>query len=188
MKEIVESYFKQRSLVNHQLMSYNDCIPSGDGRLSRMERIVRNIKVGTDEPVEDLPGGEESGGCIKLDVLDKEIIVRLKNIRLGSPTIREANGAEHPATPLECRIRKLTYFSPVYMDFRIYRDDIPPETPDGDLGYIEEEGVHIGNLPIMVRSARCNVHSDHIDENRKLSPQTSAEDSRVPDPASQKGG
>ena len=28
MKEIVESYFKQRSLVNHQLMSYNDCILS----------------------------------------------------------------------------------------------------------------------------------------------------------------
>lgn len=53
MKEIVESYFKQRSLVNHQLMSYNDCIPSGDGRLSRMERIIRHIRVGTDEPVED---------------------------------------------------------------------------------------------------------------------------------------
>ena len=32
MKEIVESYFKQRSLVNHQLMSYNDCIPVGDGK------------------------------------------------------------------------------------------------------------------------------------------------------------
>ena len=127
MKEIVESYFKQRSLVNHQLMSYNDCIPSGDGRLSRMERIVRSIRIGTDELVEDLPGGEEAGGCIKLDVLDKEIIVRLKGIRLGRPTIREANGAEHPATPLECRIRKLTYFSPVYMDFRIYREDIGSE-------------------------------------------------------------
>ena len=176
MKEIVQSYFKQRSLVNHQLMSYNDCIPAGDGRLSRMEKIVRSIRIGTDEPVEDLPGGGDAGGCIKLDVLDKEIIVRLKNIKLGRPTIREANGAEHPATPLECRIRKLTYFSPVYLDFRIYRDDIPPDTPDGDLGYIQEEGVHIGNLPIMVRSARCNVHADHIDENRKLSPQTSAED------------
>ena len=176
MKEIVESYFRQRSLVNHQLMSYNDCIPSGDGRLSRMERIVRSIRIGTDDSVEDLPGGESAGGCIKLDVLDKEIIVRLKSIRLGRPTIREANGAEHPATPLECRIRKLTYFSPVYMDFRIYRDDIPSESPDGELGYIEEEGVHIGNLPIMVRSARCNLHADHIDENRKLSPQTSAED------------
>ncbi len=136
MKEIVESYFKQRSLVNHQLMSYNDCIPSGDGRLSRMERIVRSIRIGTDEPVEDLPGGEEAGGCIKLDVLDKEIIVRLKGIRLGRPTIREANGAEHPATPLECRIRKLTYFSPVHMDFRIYRDDIEGPS-DGGLGWVE---------------------------------------------------
>ena len=64
MKEIVESYFKQRSLVNHQLMSYNDCIPSGDGRLSRMEKIVRSSWIGTDEPVKDVPGGEEAGGCI----------------------------------------------------------------------------------------------------------------------------
>ena len=53
MKEIVESYFKQRSLVNHQLASYNDCIPMGDGKQSRMESIVRNIKIGTDEQVDD---------------------------------------------------------------------------------------------------------------------------------------
>ena len=73
MKEIVESYFEQRSLVNHQLASYNDCIPSSDGRMSRMERIVRNIRIGTDEPVED-----NDGGIIKLDVLDKEIVIRMK--------------------------------------------------------------------------------------------------------------
>ena len=101
MKEIVESYFHRRSLVNHQLASYNDCIPASDGKLSRMEKIVRNIRIGTDEPVED-----DDGGIIKLDVLDKEIVIRMKNIHLGRPTIREANGAEHPATPLECRLRK----------------------------------------------------------------------------------
>ena len=77
MKEIVESYFKQRSLVNHQLASYNDCIPMGDGKQSRMESIVRNIKIGTDEQVDD-----EEGGLVKLDLLDKEIVVRLKNLRL----------------------------------------------------------------------------------------------------------
>ena len=87
MKEIVESYFRQRSLVNHQLASYNDCIPLGDGSLSRMEKIVRSIRIGEDEPIED-----DEGGMIKLDVLDKEIIVRMKNIRLGKPTVREANG------------------------------------------------------------------------------------------------
>ena len=168
MKEIVESYFQQRSLVNHQLASYNDCIPSTDGKVSRMEKIVRNIRIGTDEVIED-----DDGGIIKLDVLDKEIVIRLKNIHLGRPTIKEANGAEHPATPLECRLRKLTYFSPVHLDFQIIHDDKP--TPD------VEERVHIGNLPIMVRSAQCNVHANHIshlcaDDDRKLSPHTSTED------------
>ncbi len=172
MKEIVESYFKQRSLVNHQLASYNDCIPVGDGRESRMERIVRNIKIGSDEQIED-----DEGGMVKLDLLDKEIVVRMKNLRLGKPTIKEANGAEHPATPLECRLRKLTYFSPVYLDFKIFRDDLPPG-PGADLGFQEEKSVHIGNLPIMVRSARCNLHPNHVDENRRLSPETSAEDSQ----------
>ena len=168
MKEIVESYFEQRSLVNHQLASYNDCIPSSDGKMSRMERIVRNIRIGTDEPVED-----NDGGIIKLDVLDKEIVIRMKNIHLGRPTIKEANGAEHPATPMECRLRKLTYFSPVYLDFKIIDEDKPaPEI---------EERVHIGNLPIMVRSAQCNLHANHIshlcgDADRKLSPYTSTED------------
>lgn len=168
MKEIVESYFEQRSLVNHQLASYNDCIPSSDGKMSRMERIVRNIRIGTDEPVED-----NDGGIIKLDVLDKEIVIRMKNIHLGRPTIKEANGAEHPATPMECRLRKLTYFSPVYLDFKIIDEDKPaPEI---------EERVHIGNLPIMVRSAQCNLHANHIshlcgDADRKLSPFTSTED------------
>ena len=168
MKEIVESYFEQRSLVNHQLASYNDCIPSSDGKMSRMERIVRNIRIGTDEPVED-----NDGGIIKLDVLDKEIVIRMKNIHLGRPTIKEANGAEHPATPMECRLRKLTYFSPVYLDFQIIDEDEP--TP------LIEERVHIGNLPIMVRSAQCNLHANHIshlcgDADRKLSPHTSTED------------
>ena len=107
-------------------MSYNDTILGGESRISRMEKIVRNIRVGTDEAVELIPGGADAGGAIKLDVLEKEIYVRLKGLRLGNPTIREANGAEHPATPMECRIRKLTYFSPIYMDFIIYRDDIPP--------------------------------------------------------------
>ena len=53
MKEIIESYFRDRSLVNHQLASYNDCIPSADSQSSRFERIVRNILFGTDEQIED---------------------------------------------------------------------------------------------------------------------------------------
>tara|TARA_B100000925_G_scaffold291896_2_gene282271 strand:- start:860 stop:4546 length:3687 start_codon:yes stop_codon:yes gene_type:complete len=170
MKEIIEAYFNQRSLVNHQLASYDDCIPSGDGsevRMNRMENIVRNIRVGTDEIMDD-----GLGGIIALDVLDKDIKVRIKNIKLGKPVIREANGSIHESTPVQCRLRKLTYMSPLKLDFTIFRDDKP--TPD------EELEVHIGNLPIMVRSEICNLHPKNIGtadgQSGKLNLETSDED------------
>ena len=163
MKEIIESYFRERSLVNHQLASYNDCIPSADSQSSRFEEIVRNIRIGTDDVLDD-----DEGGLIKLDVLDHDIQVRMKNMTLGPPTIREANGSEHPSVPLECRLRKLTYMSPIYLDFTIHRDDLPQP--------IVEEKVQIGSVPIMIRSRRCNLNPAHIDANRNLSPNQSEED------------
>ena len=80
MKEIIRSFFRERSLVNHQLASYDDCIPSSDSRTSRMEKIVQSIRVGTDEEIDD-----DQGGIIKLDVIDQDIVVRLKKIQLGTP-------------------------------------------------------------------------------------------------------
>ncbi|MBK70831.1 MAG: DNA-directed RNA polymerase subunit B [Euryarchaeota archaeon] len=163
MQEIIQSFFKERSLVNHQIASYDDCIPAGDNMLSRMEKIIRNIRVGIDGEVED-----DEGGFIKLDVVDQDIVIRLKNIQLGEPTIREANGSEHPSSPMECRLRKLTYMSPVTIDFQIVRNGIPSP---------KEEGVQVGSMPIMVRSKRCNLHPAHIAGDRQLYPTTSNEDS-----------
>ena len=162
MQEIIQSFFHARSLVNHQLASYDDCIPSGDGKLSRMEKIIRNIRVGTDEEVDG-----EDGGYIKLDVVDQDIIIRMKNVQLGEPIMREANGAEHAGNPMECRLRKLTYMSPVTIDFTIYRDGVPSPT---------EKAVQVGSMPIMVRSGRCNLHPHHVAEDRVLHPTTSKED------------
>ena len=171
MKEIVDSYFRDRSLVNHQIASFDDCITARDGRLSRMERIVRNIRIGTDEKPDD-----GNGGIIKLDVIDQEIYVRIKNIILDTPVVKEANGAQHPATPVECRLRKLTYQSPILMDCVIYKDGVALPA---------EKRITIGNMPIMVRSERCNVHPRHVfksanvgtKENVILEPQKTQEDS-----------
>jgi len=162
MQEIIQSFFKERSLVNHQLASYNDCIPAGDSTISRMEKIIRNIRVGTDEEIVD-----DEGGYIKLDVVDQEIVIRLKDIQLGKPTIREANGANMDSTPMECRLRKLTYMSPVSINFQIYRAGIPSPL---------EESVQVGSMPIMIRSRRCNLHPEHIINDRVLDPTSSSED------------
>ena len=165
MQEIIESFFRERSLVNHQLASYNDCIPSTDNQLSRMERIIRNIRVGTDEEIID-----DLGGYIKLDVADQDIVIRMKNITLGAPNIREANGSYHNASPMECRLRKLTYQSPVTIDFTIYRNGVAS---------FPEDGVQVGAIPIMVRSRRCHLHPSHIADGRTLEPSKSPEDSAL---------
>ena len=139
-----------------------------------MEKIVRSIRVGTDEDVVD-----EEGGLIKLDVLDQNIVIRVKNIQLGEPNIREADGSDHASLPMECRLRKLTYMSPVQMDFTIYKDDQPGLT---------EKGVQVGSMPIMVRSKRCNLHPSHIAGDRQLHPTTSEEDRKVLDGLLRKKG
>ena len=165
MQEIIESFFRERSLVNHQLASYNDCIPSTDNQLSRMERIIQNIRVGTDEEIVD-----DLGGYIKLDVADQDIVIRMKNIKLGAPNIREANGSYHHASPMECRLRKLTYQSPVTIDFTIYRNGVAS---------FPEEDVQVGAIPIMVRSRRCHLHPSHIADGRALEPTKSPEDAAL---------
>ncbi|MDG1553094.1 MAG: DNA-directed RNA polymerase subunit B'', partial [Candidatus Poseidonia sp.] len=162
MQEIIQSFFRERSLVNHQLASYDDCIPATENSLSRMEKIIRNIRVGTDEDFND-----DEGGYIKLDVADQDIVIRIKNVKLGKPMVKEANGALNDSTPMQCRLRKLTYMSPVSMDFTIKRNGVPSPT---------EKGVQVGSMPIMVRSERCNLHPKHIAGDRVLAPTTSDED------------
>ena len=40
---------------------------------------------------------DDEGGFIKLDVVDQDIVIRLKNIQLGEPTIREETALNtHP--------------------------------------------------------------------------------------------
>ena len=130
-----------------------------------MERIIRNIRVGTDEEIID-----DLGGYIKLDVADQDIVIRMKNITLGAPNIREANGSYHNASPMECRLRKLTYQSPVTIDFTIYRNGVAS---------FPEDGVQVGAIPIMVRSRRCHLHPSHIADGRTLEPSKSPEDSAL---------
>ena len=71
---------------------------------------------------------------------------------------------------MECRIRKLTYTSPVSIDFTIYKNGRPQPT---------EEGVQVGQMPIMVHSRVCNLHPNHITKDRVLHTTTSKEDKAV---------
>lgn len=146
MRELLESFFRERSIVNHQLASYNDFIPTSDNPNSRMQKVIKSIRVGE---------GVTEGGTIRLDVGD--IVVKLRKITLGDPTlgdviVKEADGSKHLLTPMEARLRNLTYEAPIYLDMQIMEDGVEKEP----------EKVHIGNMPIMIKSKKCGLHQTNI--------------------------
>jgi DNA-directed RNA polymerase subunit B len=166
---LVETYFRERSIVNHHIASYDDFLPTIDHPNSRMQKIVDNVRSSPDEA---------ERGIIKLDPDRTEgkiieiHIGRKRNEKTGQidpnarptisvqrPIIKEANGATHDLFPMEARLRNLNYSAPIWLEFTMVEDGIEKEA----------EKVHIGDLPIMIKSKKCNLHGDNIEMDREPS-------------------
>ncbi len=114
--KIMEAFFREKGLVRQQLDSYNDFITR------RLQEIVDEVGV-----IEtDIPG----------------LYVKLGKIRIGEPSVREADGSEHPVTPMECRLRNLTYAAPIKLVLTLCEDGIEREPVE----------VVVGEMPIMLKS------------------------------------
>jgi len=46
MRELVEAFFKDRSIVNHHIASFNAFLPTMDNQNSWMQRIVDGVRMG----------------------------------------------------------------------------------------------------------------------------------------------
>jgi DNA-directed RNA polymerase subunit B len=99
---------------------------------------------------------DEIGG-MTIEVPGKTYEVRFETIEVGKPKITEVDGTEREVYPKEVRIRNLTYSAPLYLD--IVLSDGVRET---------FERVHIGELPVMVKSDLCVLSKLSRDELIKL--------------------
>ena len=162
MREIVDAFFRERSIVNHHLASFNDFLPTSDNPNSRMQRIVDDARVSEDST---------ERGIIRLDVqkTKSSIYVRVGRRRdprtgfvtpqseptifVGQPFVKEPVGSKPTLTPMEARLRNLTYQAPIFLNVTVVENGVEraPET------------VHIGDLPIMVKSRPCNLHRGNIE-------------------------
>src|SRR6266699_1238962 len=167
MRELIDAFFRERSIVNHHIASFNDFLPTIDNPNSRMQRIVDNLRSSPED---------ERRGIIKLDEDRTEgdvIEIRIgrkrddrgridleakPTITLGLPVVKEANGATHPLNPMESRLRNLNYTAPIYLDFTVIENGIEREP----------ERVHIGNFPIMVKSKRCLLYKENMETEGEL--------------------
>ncbi|HEC77502.1 MAG TPA: DNA-directed RNA polymerase subunit B'', partial [Thermoplasmatales archaeon] len=146
MREIIDAFFRERSIVNHQIASYNDFLSR------RLQEIVNSTRIGEGEGLER--------GYIHPEIEDYK--VKLGKIRVGRPLVKEATGEEHPIAPMEARLRDLTYEAPVFLEF------IP--VINGKIREDLTSEAKIGHLPIMIRSNKCNISREILEEEagRKL--------------------
>ncbi len=169
MRELVETYFRERSIVNHHIASYDDFLPTIDHPNSRMQKIVDNVRSSPDETergIIKLDPDRTEGKIIEIHIgrrRDEKTGLIDPNARptisVQRPIIKEANGATHDLFPMEARLRNLNYSAPIWLEFTVVEDGIEKEA----------EKVHIGDLPIMIKSKKCNLHPDNIETDREPS-------------------
>lgn len=132
MRELVDAFYRDRGIVNHQIASYNDFLDR------RLQKIVDSTVIGQDEDGMDR-------GFIYPEIEGYKI--KFGKIKVKSPEVKEADGTERPLKPMEARLRDLNYESHVYLEFIPVKNDVE----------YEPELVRIGELPIMIKSKKCNI-------------------------------
>jgi DNA-directed RNA polymerase subunit B len=93
-------------------------------------------------------------GEIQIYASDYPFKVKLKRLEIGRPRVIEVDGSDHPIFPSEARLRNLTYAAPLYLEMSIVHDE-REET---------FEIVHIGDLPVMLKSNLCSLNNFSSEE------------------------
>ena len=158
MKELVDFFFKNESVVSHQIDSYNNFVATLGNSESVMQQIVDETKVSDEEEpgLMVLDPTKTGGREIRVyygRVREKGRFVGEPTIWVGSPEIKEASGASNQITPNEARLRDLNYMAPITLRVRVVEDGMEKEP----------ENIKIGDLPVMIRSKVCSLTGNNLD-------------------------
>ena len=75
--------------------------------------------------------------------------IQLGKIKLQQPRMMELDGSITHVTPAEARLRNISYAAPIMMEASVIEDGKT----------LESRYVHIGDMPVMVKSHGCILHS-----------------------------
>ncbi len=120
-REFLEQLIDE-NLVKHQIDSFNRFAEE------RVKAILN--EVGAIEP--ELPDGED-------------LVIKIVDVDIQRPRVKEADGSERKITPREARMRDLTYSSEIKVEMTPIFEGIQQDS----------EEVTIGHIPVMVGSDLC---------------------------------
>ncbi|OJD29090.1 dna-directed rna polymerase iii subunit rpc2 [Diplodia corticola] len=82
--------------------------------------------------------------------VDDKFFWRYADVRVLRPCrVEEENvrGIQSTVTPNECRLRDMTYAAPIVVDVEYKKGNVK----------VKRKGIHIGRMPIMLRSNKCHL-------------------------------
>ena len=127
--DVINCLYKKHSLVRHQHESF--------------AYYIQNIIPET--ILETVPLQHESDNY--------HFSYRYVNLYLHRPGIVENDGKITELTPNECRLRNLTYASPLFVTIeKSFTNKLTKETK------VVEENLYCGMIPIMVKSIQCRLY------------------------------
>ena len=153
---IIQSYFKDKhlkQLVKHQLESYN--------------YFVNNQIESTIEMFNPLRIVSEHDFVREYNLYRLELNITFENFNIYRPQIYENNGATKIMFPQEARLRNFTYAGSMTVDINItYTIRNGEEYKNVNTYNRKIKNVHIGKLPIMLKSDLCVLSQyNHLNNN-----------------------
>jgi len=88
-RALIKKYLQQHSLVESNIISFNDFVET------RLQEII---------------------DMLNEEISREEVELWLGKIFVGKPEIIEGDGSRHPISPIEARLRKITYSAPLFIE------------------------------------------------------------------------
>ena len=142
---VIDSYFRDKHLerlVRHQLESYNNFVGY---------QIIKTIEMFNPVHIKSENDYDPVSGKYSL-----EMFITFENFHIYRPQIHENNGATKLMFPQEARLRNFTYASAMTIDINIkYIVRTGEGLANTSTFYKTLPKIHIGKLPIMLKSNIC---------------------------------
>ncbi len=123
---LVKKYFEDKKFVDSNIQSFNKFFDKG------LQEVIEENK-------------EAEPAIIPHNI--EKFKIRFGRITVGKPEITEADGSKRPIYPMEARLRKISYYAPIYMEVSTFINDVQREN------FVAE----IGKIPIMLKSKHCHL-------------------------------
>ena len=103
---LVKKYFEDKKFVDSNIQSFNKFFDNG------LQEVIEENK-------------EAEPAIIPHNI--EKFKIRFGRITVGKPEITEADGSKRPIYPMEARLRKISYYAPIYMEVSTFINDVQRE-------------------------------------------------------------